>query len=126
MARSVARRLSVRELAEKEGCDPSTIRRRLKRLHASTGGKAPIMRLDPSNPRSKMVLTTTSLAMADKRLVESERTDAERVKMLEETIRDMKRTQSATNSMVRALRRALENLVAALEAQAKSRKVERI
>lgn len=124
MTRSVARRMSVTDLAAKEGVHPSTIRRRLMRLHKSTGGKAPVMRLDPKNPRSKIIVTTTSLAMADKRLVEDAKTDAEKVRILEETLRAMDRRLSAANSMIRGLRKAVEGLVVVLEAHAKSRKDE--
>ena len=126
MARSVARSMSVRDIAEKEGVHPSTIRRRLVRLHKQTGGKAPVMRLDPKNPRSKIIVTTTSLAMADKRLVEDAKTDAEKVRILEEVVRALDRRLSSANSMIRGLRKAVEGLVVVLEAQAKSRKVERI
>jgi DNA-binding Lrp family transcriptional regulator len=119
VTRSVARRISVRDMAAKEGCHPSTIRRRLARLHKATGGKAPVMRLDPKNPRSKIVVTTTSLAMADKRLVESERVDAEKVRILEECVRGLEKRLSAANSMIRGLRKALEGVVSVLETRAK-------
>jgi DNA-binding Lrp family transcriptional regulator len=122
VTRSVARRISVKELAEREGVHTSTIRRRLARLHASTGGKAPVMRLNPGNPRSKIVLTTTSLAMADKRLVEEKRTDAEKVALLEETVRELRRTISSMKSTMRTMREAFSNLLDALEARATSRK----
>jgi uncharacterized coiled-coil protein SlyX len=122
VTRSVARRISVKELAEREGVHTSTIRRRLARLHAATGGRAPIMRVDPANPRSRIVLTTTSLAMADKRLVESERTDAEKVAFLEETVRELRRTISSMKSTMRTMREAFSNLLDGLELRARSRK----
>lgn len=126
MTRSVARRISVSEIAAKEGIHPSTVRRRLARLHASTGGRAPVMRLNPGNPRSKIVLTTTSLAMADKRLVEEKRTDAEKVAFLEETLRELRRTVSSMKSTMRVMREAFANLLDALESRARPRKVGRI
>lgn len=121
MGRSVARRLTVAELAKKEGVHPSTIRRRLRKLDAALRGRV-IMRNTPGNKRSRIYVTLTSLEKADRRLVEERRTLAERFDDQEKKISELKRTVASLRSALSAARELLEGLVAVVESGAEASK----
>lgn len=121
MGRAIAGRLTVAQLAKREGVHPSTMRRRLHRMDAANGGRI-LMRNTPGNRRSKLFITLRSVERADKRLVEAKRADADRLESLEKEMRKMKRSISSMRSTLHAMAEAVQVIFDLIESRAKARK----
>jgi len=102
MAATLARMLTVSEIAEREGVHPSTVRRRLHRLNAREHVQGRIVkRLDDANPRSKIFTTLSALCLADPDLVERQALDADRQSELEKTVAELSKRVNALRSRLR-------------------------
>lgn len=112
MAATLAKLLSVRELARERGVTPQTIRNWLRRLDARTGG-AVIVR-EGNGPNAPMKTTLRALRDADARYVETRDLEVERIAVELRRVNGA-RIDKAVRAAVRDIASDVENRVERLE-----------